>query len=180
MNSTAAVPIVRPETVASILILMGLVLILGLIWDMFRRGSDFPSLFHGRAEIPGRWVRWLWVLSLILSFFGGGRAVIYSYSEVNGLRQAEPVAIDSPIFEDRVNVAGTSRKTSNFLFYESERSSIEYRDGRTRSAANHRFVIPWVFFLLVMAYGWAVLRYHGPGGQLQQRVLEDKPWPQRG
>jgi hypothetical protein len=180
MDSGWSVPIERLESVAWMLFLAGLVLILGLILDMFRRGKKFPALYHGRAVVPGRWVRRLWVLSLIMSYVAGGRAVLYSYFEENGVRQLAPVAIDSLTDELRENTAGAGQTTINLPFYESERSTVMYRDGRARSAANHRFVIPWVFLLLVAAYGWAILRYHGPGEQPQQRVLEDEPWPHSG
>jgi|GEM_PF-2953853 len=177
MNTMEALPIERFAPIASILFVAGFLLILGLIWDMFRRGKEFPAIQHGRIVIPGRLVRWLWVFGLVASYVAGGRVVVYSYYEENGVRQPSPVAIDAVPFGvvgEQSTVESRSGMT-NLPFYESTYNSVVYRDGQSRSAANHRVVIPAVFFLLVAAYLWMIRGQRGPGGYPPKWIHDGEP-----
>lgn len=168
MNLMESTSLAQFQSVGQALFWVGLLLVLILSLDILRRGKSFPDVYHGNARIAGRWIRWVWVLALLFSYIAGGRATLYTYYEENGVRQSTPVAIDQMDRETGRDPNATSSTSGmfNLPFYQSEFSAVVYRDGQSRSAANHRIVFPWVFFVFVAGYIWTIRGKRGRGDQL--------------
>jgi hypothetical protein len=143
-------------TLAKVLSASSLLLLLWILRDWWRR-KEFPSAAYGGIELPGRRIRWLWLLVLI-----GGCAV--------GAAE-DPIVTAHGLQETEREYTGRSRSytlTLPFIHYAREEARGD--TGLVVIQTETGLQIPKAFLVAMAAYLALVMWWH-PGRGWSRRFL---------
>jgi hypothetical protein len=149
------------ETIGWVLSASGFCLIVLSMVDLWKRGGRVPGLRGKRSGLLGRWQSSLWVVTLFAGYCAGDRVTIYSRSTLNGVRVRGPLTIETKSIEaaNPGAVRSTGWGVTNLPFYQANWSVVNFADDRPlRRVENQGLVVPWVFFVVVLAYWFAARR----------------------
>lgn len=169
----AAAPQVRAELdlpdvsgfilAGKILSAIALLVVLAVLWNIWRRGS-FPGVSYGSINLSHGRLRWLWT-SIIIGAVALGSA-------------EDPIARFENTSEDEelLAAADSRRQTSLAIplpFYRYERQRIYADDELAVDNTFEGFLIPWALLSALLAYLVLVVRWN-PENRLALRILQGR------
>ncbi|MBV9772363.1 MAG: hypothetical protein JO040_00340 [Gemmatimonadetes bacterium] len=137
-------------------------LLLSLIYDLFRVRRPFPVLRHGNLEISGGFMRWVWFVLLFGTFASVGASVpLLQRYTLNGVEYTGEIRLGIPEEKNgaQSDFDGWSESRMNLPFYRVETREIRYRaPNKPQQSENRSLVLPFWFLLAAYLYWRSVVQ----------------------
>jgi hypothetical protein len=135
------------------------VLLLGLIVDVLRRRTAFPSLHHGALTVSGRMMQAVWIIGAVAAFGGSltQDVLVLERTFVNGQPALGEVWMELPSDRHDTGIEARVERSTRLPFYQSRYQTVRYEGQQSqRHIEQRRLMAPLSFLLVVLLY-WAFI-----------------------